>query len=81
MTGEGKPAYKNGAFDLTELARLWFVNRTTAYKYIGLLENKRGKIVFPACLFFNNCHIKYRINDLPTVLRTLTININLAQNQ
>ena len=32
------PAYKNGAFNLTELARLCAISRTTAYKYIGLLE-------------------------------------------
>ena len=27
-----------GAFNLTELARLCDISRTTAYKYIGLLE-------------------------------------------
>lgn len=32
------PAYKNGAFHLAELARLCNISRTTAYKYIGLLE-------------------------------------------
>jgi response regulator of citrate/malate metabolism len=32
------PAYKNGAFNLTELSRLCGISRTTAYKYIGLLE-------------------------------------------
>ena len=32
------PQYKNGAFNLTELARLCDISRTTAYKYIGLLE-------------------------------------------
>ena len=32
------PAYKNGAFNLTELARLCSISRTTAYKYLGLLE-------------------------------------------
>ncbi len=32
------PAYKNGAFNLTELARLCNISRTTAYKWIGLLE-------------------------------------------
>ena len=32
------PAYKNGAFNLTELARICGISRTTAYKYIGLLE-------------------------------------------
>ena len=31
------PAYKNGAFNLTELSRLCGISRTTAYKYIGLL--------------------------------------------
>ena len=34
------PAYKNGAFNLTELARLCDISRTTAYKYIGLLKQK-----------------------------------------
>ena len=32
------PAYKNGAFNLTELARLCAISRTTAYKYIGVAE-------------------------------------------
>lgn len=32
------PQYKKGAFNLTELARLCAISRTTAYKYIGLLE-------------------------------------------
>lgn len=32
------PAYKKSAFYLTELARLCAISRTTAYKYIGLLE-------------------------------------------
>ncbi len=32
------PQYKKGAFNLTELARLCDISRTTAYKYIGLLE-------------------------------------------
>ena len=32
------PAYKKGAFNLTELARLCSISRTTAYKYLGLLE-------------------------------------------
>lgn len=32
------PAYKTGVFNLTELARLCNISRTTAYKYIGLLE-------------------------------------------
>ena len=32
------PAYKNGAFNLTELARLCNISRTTAYKYLGLLK-------------------------------------------
>ena len=34
------PAYKNGAFNLTELARLCNISRTTAYKYLGLVERK-----------------------------------------
>ena len=32
------PRYKNGVFDLTESAMLCDISRTTAYKYIGLLE-------------------------------------------
>lgn len=32
------PAYKNGAFNLTELARLCNISRTTAYKYLNLIE-------------------------------------------
>ena len=32
------PQYKKGAFNLTELARICDISRTTAYKYIGLLE-------------------------------------------
>ena len=31
-------SFKNGAFNLTELARICDISRTTAYKYIGLLE-------------------------------------------
>jgi len=34
------PAYKNGAFNLTELARLCNISRTTAYKWLGLVEGK-----------------------------------------
>ena len=34
------PQYKKGVFNLTELARLCDISRTTAYKYIGLLEEK-----------------------------------------
>ena len=34
------PAYKKGAFNLTELARLCGVSRTTAYKYISLLKTR-----------------------------------------
>jgi response regulator of citrate/malate metabolism len=29
------PQYKSGAFNLTELARLCDISRTTAYKYIN----------------------------------------------
>ena len=36
------PAYKNGAFNLSELARLCNISRTTAYKYIGLLEKNNS---------------------------------------
>ena len=32
------PAYKAGQFNLTELARVCNLSRTTVYKYIGLLE-------------------------------------------
>ena len=32
------PAYKAGQFNLTELARVCNLSRTTIYKYIGLLE-------------------------------------------
>ncbi|MBQ3424486.1 MAG: recombinase family protein [Clostridia bacterium] len=31
------PAYKKGTFNLTELARLCNISRTTAYKYLGLV--------------------------------------------
>ncbi len=32
------PAYKNGGLNVSELARVCDLSRTTAYKYIGLLE-------------------------------------------
>ena len=32
------PSYKNGKMNLSELARICDLSRTTAYKYIGLLE-------------------------------------------
>ena len=32
------PSYKNGNFNLTELSRICNISRTTAYKYISLLE-------------------------------------------
>ena len=32
------PSYKSGQFNLTELARVCGISRTTAYKYISLLE-------------------------------------------
>ena len=32
------PAYKNGQLNISELARVCNISRTTAYKYIGLLE-------------------------------------------
>ena len=32
------PAYKNGQLNVSELARVCDISRTTAYKYIGLLE-------------------------------------------
>ena len=33
------PAYKRGQLNVSELARVCNISRTTAYKYIGLLEN------------------------------------------
>jgi response regulator of citrate/malate metabolism len=32
------PAHKNGQLGISELARVCDISRTTAYKYIGLLE-------------------------------------------
>ena len=32
------PAYKAGSLNVSELARVCEISRTTAYKYIGLLE-------------------------------------------
>jgi len=32
------PAYKRGQLNVSELARVCNISRTTAYKYIGLLE-------------------------------------------
>ena len=32
------PAYKRGQLNVSELARVCSISRTTAYKYIGLLE-------------------------------------------
>ena len=32
------PAYQKGALNVSELARVCGVSRTTVYKYIGLLE-------------------------------------------
>lgn len=32
------PAYKNGHLNVSELARVCDISRTTVYKYIGLLE-------------------------------------------
>ena len=37
------PAYKNGAFNLTELARLCNISRTTAYKYLEIVESTSFK--------------------------------------
>lgn len=33
------PAYKNGQLNVSELARVCNLSRTTTYKYIGLLEH------------------------------------------
>ena len=33
------PAYKNGQLNVSELARVCDLSRTTVYKYIGLLEH------------------------------------------
>ena len=38
------PAYKNGVFNLTELSRLCDISRTTAYKYISIVEQQISKI-------------------------------------
>jgi len=35
------PAFKNKQLNVSELARVCDLSRTTVYKYIGLLENKR----------------------------------------
>ncbi len=32
------PAYKNGQLNISELARVYNLNRTTVYKYISLLK-------------------------------------------
>ena len=37
------PAYRSGQLNVSELARVCGVSRTTAYKYLGLLENKWTK--------------------------------------
>ena len=34
------PAYKAGSLNVSELARVCDLSRTTTYKYIGLLEQK-----------------------------------------
>lgn len=36
------PAYRNSALNVSELARVCQVSRTTVYKYIGLLEGERA---------------------------------------
>ena len=36
------PAYKAGSLNVAELARVCGISRTTAYKYIGLLERNSG---------------------------------------
>lgn len=36
------PAYKNGSLNVSELARVCGISRTTVYKYIGLLEANRN---------------------------------------
>lgn len=33
------PAYKNGSLNISELARVCGISRTTVYKYISLLED------------------------------------------
>lgn len=37
------PAYKSGNLNLSEFARVCSMSRTTIYKYISLLENKKNK--------------------------------------
>ena len=47
------PAYKNGAFNLTELARLCDISRTTAYKvYWAVREPKRAGLFCSLPIFF-----------------------------
>ena len=47
------PQYKKGAFNLAELARLCGISRTTAYKYIQLIEfNHQQRIHHPKNLQF-----------------------------
>ncbi len=41
------PAYKNGSLNVSELARVCNLSRTTVYKYIGLVEGKPGSIHAP----------------------------------
>ncbi len=38
------PAYKAGALNMSELARVCEISRTTVYKYIGLLEQNNTEI-------------------------------------
>ena len=44
------PAYKIGKMNLSELARICGLSRTTAYKYIGLLEGEWEFFLFIAVL-------------------------------
>ena len=46
------PAYKSKQLNVSELARVCDISRTTAYKYIGLLEaqNRSGLASAPLCL-------------------------------
>lgn len=39
------PAYKAGRLNVSELARVCGISRTTAYKYIGLLEGDSTAIL------------------------------------
>ena len=47
------PAHKNGQLNISELARVCDISRTTAYKYKGLLEELRNGAGCSVPLYFN----------------------------